>query len=194
MKHSCDELFAIAYQYYPRGLWDYDPGYDDTTEFRRLDELRKRAVTDDAWLSLLERLRIRFHGEIHNRSISLALQKIDACFRVTHSLPAQPSDPQGYHEIGLAISLIAPYYVVYSSRKVDRNPPIVDEVRDFQPFNLCDDETVDAQVMVNEMALLFPKHEPMPPEVGNVVVPDIMAGNQGIGKATVYHCFFTDGW
>jgi hypothetical protein len=193
MKHSIDVLFRIAYQYYPHGVWDEDPRYEESAEFRRLDELRKQGVKDPAWLALLDRLRIRLQGEIHNRSIPLALLKSDACYRVTHALAAGPNDPQGYHEIGLAISFIAPYYVVYSSRNVDRTYD-PDAPRLFQPFNLYDDELVDAQIMVEEMKALFPEHEPMPPEIGNIVVPSVMAGNQAIGKATLYHCLFTDSW
>lgn len=197
MKHTVDELLQIVYHYYPRGMWDFEPGYNDTVEYRRSDTARKKAVSSKAWLVLLDRLRIRFHGEINNRSLGLASFKGDACFRVTHSLLPDPSRNSRIndedHEIGLAISYIAPYYVVYSSRKIDRT------YREFEPqklqsFDLDDDETTDAQVMVGEMKLLFPDYEPMPPEIGNIVVPDVMAGNQELGKATLYHCFFMDSW
>jgi hypothetical protein len=62
------------------------------------------------------------------------------------------------------------------------------------PFDLDDDEVADAQIMVEEMKALFPEHEPMPAEIGNLVVPEVMAGGQEIGRATLYHCFFTDAW
>jgi hypothetical protein len=55
-------------------------------------------------------------------------------------------------------------------------------------------EAIATLKFVDEMKLLFPQHEPMPPNIGNLVVPDVMAGNQMIGRATLYHCFFTDSW
>jgi hypothetical protein len=197
MMHSVDELFGLVYRYYPRGMWDFEPGYDDTVEYRRLDAARKQAASCEAWHKLLERLRIRLDDGIYNRSLALASFKSDACTWVTHPLPPDPSRNSSNndedHEIGIAISFIAPYYVVYSSRKVDRIYRELEPKR-LHPFDLDDDEKVDAHVMVEEMSRLFPKHEPMPSDVGNLVVPDVMAGNQGLGKATLYHCFFTDSW
>ena len=104
------------------------------------------------------------------------------------------TDPRDADLLGLGISFIAPYYVVYSSRLIDRRSLSDTEPRFFYPFDLNDDEVADAQVMVEEMKLLYPEHEPMPQNVGNIVVPDVMAGNQFIGKTTLYQCFFTDAW
>lgn len=204
MKHTIDELRQILYQHYPRGMWDFEPGYDDTAEYRRLDAARKEAASSEGWLALLDRLCIRFNGRIFNRSLALATFVSDACTWVSHSLPPDPTKNTTFsrfndedHEIGLAICFIAPYYVLYSSRRVDRTSCALmpeSEPRLFHPFDLDDDEIADAQIMVDEMKALFPEHEPMPPNIGNIVVPDVMAGNQRIGKATLYHCFFTDAW
>lgn len=197
MKHSINGLLDIVYHYYPRGMWDFEPGYDDTAEYRRLDATRKQAASGKAWHKLLDRLRLQFNHGIFNRSLALASFKSDACTWVTHSLPPDPSrnsrNNDEDHEIGLAISFLAPYYVIYSSRRVDR------KFRESEPerlhaFDLDEDEKADAQIMIDEMKLLFAEHEPMPPEIGNIVVPDVMAGNQELGKATLYHCFFTDSW
>lgn len=201
MKHTIEELLQIVYRYYPRGMWDYEPGYDDTEEFRRIDAARKEAASSQEWLALLDRLNLRFNGQIFNRSLALARFKSDACTWVSHSLPPDPTKNTRFsvfndedHEIGLAISFIAPYYVLYSSRLVDRITRSETEPRRFYPFELDEDEVADAQIMVDEMKVLFPQHEPMPPNIGNLVVPDVMAGNQMIGRATLYHCFFTDSW
>lgn len=192
MKHTLDELLQIVYRYYPRGVLDHEPGYHRSTEFRRLDAIRKEAASSKVWLAYLDRLSLRFNGVIFNRSLALARFPCDACTWVTHLLPPRSSDPQDADLLGIAISFIAPYYVLYSSRTIDRT--YYDAVRFFYPFDLNDDEVADAQIMVDEMKLLYPEHEPMPPEVGNIVVPDVMAGNQMIGRATLYNCFFTDAW
>jgi hypothetical protein len=47
---------------------------------------------------------------------------------------------------------------------------------------------------MEEIAVVFPGYEPMPPELGNQIVPDVVAGNQPMGKTTIYHCLFSDCW
>jgi hypothetical protein len=36
--------------------------------------------------------------------------------------------------------------------------------------------------------------ERMPPEVGNVIVPDVVTSNCGLGQARVYDCLLSDDW
>jgi hypothetical protein len=35
-------------------------------------------------------------------------------------------------------------------------------------------------------------YEPMPPEVGRVIVSDVETGGRLFGEATLYHCLFSD--
>jgi hypothetical protein len=184
VKHSVDELLQIIDQHYWRSA-----SYDGSEPYGARDclvEVRKEAGKPNTpWSELLARLYKRFPDRVTNRSLHLTGGGFDACYSLTVE--------QAPHEIGLAICFIAPYYVVYSSRNVDRTYR-ESEPKKLQAFVLDDDEKADAQVMIDEMNLLFPAHEPMPPDIGNIVVPDVMAGNQELGKATLYHCFFTDSW
>jgi hypothetical protein len=34
----------------------------------------------------------------------------------------------------------------------------------------------------------------MPPEVGNLIVPDVATSNHGLGDARLYDCLFSDDW
>lgn len=184
MKHTLDELLQIIQQHYWRST-----SYDESEPYGARDcliEVRKKAAEPNTpWRELLARLYARFPHRVTNRSLHLAGGGFDACYSLTVDHPP--------HEIGLFISIIAPYYVVYSSRRVDRTYREA-VPQELQAFDLDDDEKADAQVMIDEMKLLFPGHEPMPPNIGNIVVPDVMAGNQELGKVTIYHCFFTDSW
>ena len=36
--------------------------------------------------------------------------------------------------------------------------------------------------------------EPMPPEVGNLIVPDVATNNRGLGEARLYDCLLSDEW
>ncbi len=185
MKHTVDELLIIIYQHYWRTT-----SYEQSEPWgarENLVEARKLAGKPNSpWRELLTRLYARFPNRVLNGSLHLPTGEFDACYRVT--LQHQP------HDLGLAISFLAPYYVVYSSLHVDKTKYTYDEVWRLHPFDLADDEVAEADVMVDEMKTLFPNHEPMPEKVGNIVVPDVLAGNQLLGMATIYQCFFTENW
>lgn len=184
MKHTVDELLQIIEKHYWRST-----SYDESEPHSARDcliEARKAAGKPNTpWRELLARLYARFPNRVTNRSLHLAGGGFDACYSLTVDHPPQT--------ISVLISIIAPYYVVYSSRKVDRTYRDSDPAK-LQAFDLDDDEKADAQIIVDEMKQLFPEHEPMLPDIGNIVVPDVMAGNQELGKATLYHCLFTDSW
>lgn len=185
MKHTVEELLHIIYQYYWRTT-----SHDESKPWGAREALvaaRKLAgLPNCPWRELLAWLYTRFPDRVFNGSLHLPTGDFDACYRVT--LEHQP------HDIGLAISFIAPYYVVYNAKHVDKTYYNYDEVWRLHPFDLADDEITDVEAMVAEMKRLFPHHEPMPEEIGNIVVPDVLVGNQLLGMATIYHCFFTDSW
>jgi hypothetical protein len=120
MKHSADELIAIAHRYYMRGIC-YDDSYKQTEENRRLVDARIRAGTGanrDRWRALLDRIDEQFPGKgIQNRSIHLETGSFDAGYSAALYL-THPADEYP-HVLGFLISFLAPYYIVYSSRMVD---------------------------------------------------------------------------
>ncbi|MBK9260183.1 MAG: hypothetical protein IPM54_10145 [Polyangiaceae bacterium] len=191
MKHTMHELLQIVYQYYWRST-----SYDTSEPYgprEALVEARKHAGRpNSAWQKLLVRLDARFPDRATNRSLHLAGGGFDACYLV--KLEGSSNADGEPHDIGLAISFIAPYYVVYNSRHVKKNHHNYDEVWRLHPFDLADDEIADARAMVDEMKKYFPDHEPLPEEIGNIVVPDVLVCNQLLGMGTIYHCLFTDSW
>jgi hypothetical protein len=95
----------------------------------------------------------------------------------------------------MAMSFLAPYYITYSTRNLDRNSHDPEQVKRLHSFELHEDEMADAQIMLEEMIALFPNHEPMPADSGNIAVPDVTACDRWPGTTTLYHCFFfTDRW
>jgi hypothetical protein len=48
-------------------------------------------------------------------------------------------------------------------------------------------------VVIQEIEETF-KCEPMPPEVGRIVVPDVATNHRRIGQATLYDCLLNDSW
>ncbi len=49
-----------------------------------------------------------------------------------------------------------------------------------------------AKAIAEEIEATFPGHEPMPPEVGLTIVPDVVAGRGWFGEATLFGCLFSD--
>ena len=195
MRQSFDELLHVVYRFYARGLQQYDPGYKDSEEHRRLVQARiQAAAPGNPWGTLLERLALRFpKDQIQNGSLHLPTGGWDAGYVGSLWLPPRDSREKN-HLIGSLVSFLVPCYVVYSSAHVavpSAEPPDwSQQIR----FTFSPDEEPHARVLAEEIASTFPDHEPMPPEIGNVVVPDVVAGTRRLGATTLYHCLFTDTW
>jgi hypothetical protein len=88
--------------------------------------------------------------------------------------------------------LIAPCYAVFSSRAVPIDPPI--GMRDTErqvSFALSPTELPFARGIAEEIEISFPEHESMPPEVGNVIVPEVSTELPHPGVATLFECLFS---
>ena len=197
MRHSLSELLAVVYRFYPRGLRQYDPGYKATEEYRRLVQARIHAGADgNPWDVFLDRLSVRFpdepKGTIQNGSVHLPTGRMDAGYIGCFWLP--PRGPwEKNHMIGFLVSFLVPCYVVYSSAHISVSAKDPEAWSHQIHFTFSPDEAPCAQVITEEIVSAFPDYELMPPEIGNVVVTDVEP-NSPMGKATLYHCLFTDAW
>jgi len=61
-------------------------------------------------------------------------------------------------------------------------------------FDLSPDEQPYATRIVQEIEATWEGYERMPPEVGKVVVPDVVTNLRWLGQATLYDCLFSDDW
>jgi hypothetical protein len=61
-------------------------------------------------------------------------------------------------------------------------------------FTFTASEEPYARAITEEIQSVFPGYEALPPELGHMPVPDVAAGNMPLGRATLYHCVFTDAW
>ena len=117
MKHSVDELIDIAHRYYPRGM-PVDDRYKATEESRRLVAARRRAGADsEPWRALLRRLGDQFPESIvQDRSSHLPTGDFDASYSGEIYRPKAPGEHD--HTVGFLVSILVPYYIVYSARIV----------------------------------------------------------------------------
>jgi hypothetical protein len=199
MRASLDELLAVVYRYYARGQHREGLNYKQTEEYLRLVQARIKAGNEDLtgtspWCGLLARLSARFPDhQIQNGSFHLPTGEMDAGHSGLFWLPPRGTWEKN-HVLGFLVSFIAPSYVVYSSAHVV-SPSLEPHsaVHDIR-FTFSPDEEPYAQAIIAEIDAVFPRYEPMPPEIGNQIVSDVAVGNQLIGKATLYHCLFTECW
>jgi hypothetical protein len=60
-------------------------------------------------------------------------------------------------------------------------------------FDLSPDEQPYAAALKHEIAATF-GGDPMPPEVGEIIVPDVSTNLRGLGDARLYDCLLSDSW
>jgi hypothetical protein len=204
MKHSVNELLEIAYRFYPRDMWTpevgYKPGYDDTEEHRRLVAARRQAgAEEEPWRAMLRRLNARFpECSIQNQCLHLLSGSCDACYSAWLWIHRTPEQKDFTHCLAFWVSFVVPYYVIYSSRWItlnkldDEGKPEMDrEIR----LDLSPDEQPYGRALEEEIKATFGSHfAPMPPEVGKIIVPDVVPGLKILGEATLYDCLFSDAW
>jgi hypothetical protein len=191
MKHSVKELIELCYHYYPYGVGDDDPRYKDTEEHRRLVTACRRAgAAESPWRPMINhRLEARFPGlSVRNLSLHLPAGEHDGGY--AGRLYLQPPGPEeNFDSLEFRVSFLAPYYYLYSWRIPDRERG---GERYEAYFDLLPEEQPYARGIIEEIEATFPGYEPMPREVGDAIVPGVVAGLKRMGEATLYHCLFTD--
>ena len=200
MRHTLEQLLAVVYRFYPRGMSDTDAGYDDTEEHRRLVAARRHAGTGvpyEHWRAMLRRLDARFpERSVTNRALHLPTGNIDACYSAWLELP--PSVGEKSRDLGFLVSVLVPCYLVYGYRiiplgeheKTDPEYPTRHDIR----FTFTADEEPYVREIVREIEATYSGYEPMPPDVGHVIVPDVVAGLKLMGETQLFHCLFSDDW
>lgn len=194
MRTTLDDLLAIVYRHYPRGMRQHEPGFENTEEDRRLVEARRHAGREgNPWLPLLDRLEARFpdYG-VQNCSIHLPTGSWDAGYSAWLWLPTR--DPlEKLHKIAFYVSFIAPCYLLHSNVCRAATPTDPEQSwSDESSFTFSDDEQPIAKAIEAEIRTSFPDHEPLPPEVASIIVPDVAVGTTQFGKATLLDCLFTE--
>ncbi|WP_437912482.1 hypothetical protein WME73_35945 [Sorangium sp. So ce302] len=88
--------------------------------------------------------------------------------------------------VGKLIKLVKPELV---------EPPSMEDkpTRQVISFELSPDEQPYAAGIAQEIEATW-GYERMPPEVGNVVVPDVATNLRRLGEARLYDCLFSDAW
>jgi hypothetical protein len=96
----------------------------------------------------------------------------------------------------LPISVVTPEISAEAGRQNEQRrqdllrQPLQRRVIDFEP---SPDEQPYAAALTREIEATF-GCERMPPEIGNVLVPDVATNNRALGEARLYDCLLSDQW
>jgi hypothetical protein len=159
------DLLDLIYRFYPRGVGHARVGHDETDERARQLEAFHRGVEDyPRWKALLRRLSER-HA-IWDWSLHLLSGTWGPAYSGWIYIPN--------YRLGFHVSLLGPYYGIH---------------------RLGVPEEVDAATFLSqEIETSYPGYEPIPPELGEEVVPDVSLSGRGFGKATIYDCLLSQEW
>jgi hypothetical protein len=174
MKPTLDELLDVVYRFYPRKMLniprEYVPpgelAYVDTEEHRCLVEAANRGRAEyPTWKAMTRRLGDRYG--LHDLSLHILAGGTDPAYSA--GLWITDKITLTFH-----VSLLGPYYGIHL-------PGIPEEV----PV---------AREIAREIEATYPGYQRIPPELGDVVVPELYKPSAYFGVATIYLCLFSHYW
>jgi hypothetical protein len=160
------ELLEVVYRFYPPGLHTSAPGYGDTDQRQRQrDAARRGAAEYPTWRAMLRRLSARYELASDDSLCVPAEWYTPAC----SASIAIPGRKLGFH-----VSLLGPYYGIHRTGLPVEELPALDLAR--------------------EIEATYPGYEPIPPELGDELVPDVCVDHRQLGQATIYDCVLSPEW
>jgi len=160
------ELLEVVYSFYPRGLFVGGLGYADTVECQRQRDAARRGVAAfPTWKAMIRRLGARY--PLMDHSLHLLAGGWDPAYSADIDLPEGGT-------LYFHVSLLGPYYGIHRSGAASEEP---------------------ARDIAREIEATYPGYQPIPPELGDEVVPDVCAGGACLpGEATIHHCLLSAVW
>jgi hypothetical protein len=156
------ELLEVVYRFYPRGVPRHDPGYERTEQRRRLVEAARRGAAEyPTWKALIRRLGAR-HA-VMDDSLFVLAGGVDPAYSAHLYLTT--------HTLGFHVCLLGPYYGVHRTGAAGEEPM--------------------AGEVVREIEAAYPGFQPIPPEIGDEVVPEV---DWPLVKPTIHDCLLSEGW
>ena len=164
------ELLEVVHWFYPRGILCTDDRYKDTEERHRQREVARRAVAGyPTWQAMTRRLGARYpftSDSIRILGPRYVEKGYDPGYSGCIGIPG--------HRLGFGVSLLGPYYGINRMGAPGEEPAALDLAR--------------------EIEATYPGHEPIPPELGNEMVPDVCLEARRFGKGTIYECLLSTLW
>jgi hypothetical protein len=176
------ELLEVVYRFYPRGVLPlahmYVPpneiAYDDTEEHRRLvDAARRGRAEYPTWNAMIRRLGDRYC--LQNESLHLLAGGVDPAYsaRLYRPEDLKPAPTlSSKASLSFHVCILGPYYGIHSTGEPG----------------------AESTAIAAEIEATYPGYQPIPPEIGNQVVPDVAMDGVPLGEATIYVCLLSIVW
>ncbi len=161
------DLLAVVYHFYPRGLREGADDYWTSVELHHQMEAARRAVAGyPTWRAMMRRLGARY--PFWDRSVGMLGPSYleDGSYNPAYSGDV---DIPGY-TLGFHVSVLGPYYGIHRTGAPGEEPAALDVAR--------------------EIEAAYPGYEPIPPELGDEVVPDVVS----LGATTIHECLLSELW
>ncbi len=159
------DLLDAIYRFYARGMLHGGVGYEETEERSRQREAARRGAAGHAsWRAMLQRLGARYRWI--DGSVFTPDGLHDPAYAGQIVIP-------GYL-LGFHVSVLGPFYGIQRTGSSGEEAAALDLAR--------------------EIEASYPGHEPIPPDLGNEVVPDVCLDGRYFGQATVYDCLLSQSW
>jgi len=129
---TTEALVHLVHRFYPAGLDNEDPRYNESEEGQRLNEVILANVKpSQSWKDFIQRLR----GEFPGCSLwDTTIPRHDPCYGVRVSQPGfVPGDPR-CDDVVCLLSQIAPVYALYASHTLKTGPDQGDYWLRYPPF------------------------------------------------------------
>ncbi len=163
---SLAELIEVVYSFYPRGLYAGGLGYEDTVERQRQRDAARRGVAAfPTWKAMIRRLGARY--PLMDHSLHLLAGGLDPAYSAAIDIPEGGT-------LYFHVSLLGPYYGIHRTDAPGEEPAARDIAR--------------------EIEAAYPGYQPIPPELGDEVVPDVALDKRWFGQATIYECLLSELW
>jgi hypothetical protein len=160
------DLLDLIYRFYPRNFYVDSPGHHDTEEHRRLVDATRRAVAQyPTWKAMIRRLGARF--PLMDESLHVLSGSLAPAYSGHIDIP-------GRRKLGFHVCFLGPYYGVHRTGSPGEEPA--------------------ARDLAREIEATYPGYEPIPPEIGNELVPDVALDVRNFGEATIYDCLLSTNW
>ncbi len=185
---------------------------------------RQAGAAQEPWRAMLRRLRQQFPADVvQNLSLHLPTGAHDAAYAGQVFLPTSPGEhfhTIGFL-VGFLVPyyVVRSSRIVDDERKDDfrveqvcvvfdgdtcyavpPDHPLAAKAempeqprREIRGFEFSPEEQPYAMSIAREIETTW-GHEPMPPEVGTIIVPDVATNLRSCGEATLYDCLLSDNW
>jgi hypothetical protein len=185
-----DALFRLVHCYYPPGIEDYDPRYEESEESQRLTRLLlANQQPSPTWKGFTRRVSEAFPGcSIWDATVPM----LAPCNIIRVSLAGPGADNLPYDSVVGLLSQLAPVYALYASHHTTRlsRPTGGEAWWRFAPFPPEYQAHEAKLAALIESTLGFTR---LSPEALLTPVPDLVpnTGHGGMGEAVLAHCLFT---